>query len=131
MRIFRATARREGKWWVVEIPELGQTTQARSISEIQGMATDLAAIIVDVDPVEVEIEVSIRTPELLEGTWQEAREKTRRAQELTLEAAAASRIVVRSLRSSGYTLKDIGAVLGLSHQRVSQLLADKSLIGET
>lgn len=124
MHTFNATARREGKWWVIEIPELGQTTQARNVAEIQEMATDLAAIIRNVDPSEVQVTVSIQAPELPEDSWREAREKTQRAQELAKEAAVASRVVVTSLRSSGYTMRDIAAILGLSHQRVSQLAHD-------
>ncbi|MHA7294341.1 hypothetical protein [Arthrobacter sp. HLT1-21] len=124
MQTFNAAARREGKWWVIEIPELGVTTQARNVAEIQEMATDLAAVIRNVDLAEVQVTVSMLTPELPEDSWQEAREKTLRAQELSKEAAVASRVVVTSLRSSGYTMRDIAAILGLSHQRVSQLAHD-------
>ncbi|MUK02809.1 antitoxin HicB [Vibrio cholerae] len=124
METFNATARREGKWWVIEIPELGQTTQARTFAEIKVMATDLAAVMRDVDPSEVEVSVRVDTPELPEATWREAREKTQQAQQLTREAAAASREVVNSLRASGYTMRDIAAILGMSHQRVSQLTAE-------
>ncbi|WP_394253541.1 hypothetical protein [Arthrobacter pityocampae] len=121
METFNATARRQGKWWVIEIPELGHTTRARTVVEIQDVATGLAAVIRDVDPSEVQVNVAVDTPELPEATWREAREKTQQAQQLTREAAAASREVVTSLRSSGYTLRDIAAILGISHQRVSQL----------
>ena len=124
METFNATARRQGKWWVIEIPELGQTSQARTVAEVQEMATDLAAVIRDVDPSEVQVNVSVDTPELPEATWRQAREKTHQAQQLTREAAAASREVVTSLRSSGYTLRDIAAILGISHQRVSQLTSE-------
>ncbi len=75
MKTFDATARREGKWWVIEIPELGQTTQARTVAEIQVMATDLAAVIQKVAPSEVQVNISVDTPELPEATWREAREK--------------------------------------------------------
>ncbi|MUK01626.1 hypothetical protein GM708_06605 [Vibrio cholerae] len=124
MKTFDAIARREGKWWVIEIPKLGQTTQARTVAEIKEMATDLAAVMQDVDRSEVRVNITVNTPELPETTWQEAREKTLQAQQLTREAAAASREVVSSLRASGYTLRDIAAILGMSHQRVSQLAAE-------
>lgn len=66
----------------------------------------------------------METPELPEATWREARERTQQAQQRTREAAAASREVVHSLRSSGYTVRDIAAILGMSHQRVPQLIAE-------
>lgn len=68
METFNATAHREGKWWVIEIPELRQTTQARTMAEIETMATDLAAITLDVDPSTIKINVTVKTPELPEAT---------------------------------------------------------------
>lgn len=57
MEQFTATAHREGDWWVIEIPELGQTTQARTVTDIEGMARDLIAIMRNVDPLEVQVTV--------------------------------------------------------------------------
>ncbi|WP_155849503.1 hypothetical protein [Arthrobacter sp. H20] len=62
MHSFNATARQEGTWWIIDIPELGQTTQARNAAAIQDTATDLAAVILDVDPSEVNVTVSMQTP---------------------------------------------------------------------
>lgn len=58
MEQFMATAHREGDWWVIEIPELGQTTQARTAVDIDEMARDLIAIMRNVDPSEVQVTVT-------------------------------------------------------------------------
>lgn len=68
METFNATAHREGEWWVIEMPELRQTTQARTIAEIETMATDLAAITLDVDPSTIKVNVTVKPPDLPEAT---------------------------------------------------------------
>lgn len=47
MRIYEARARRDGKFWFIDIPELGLSTQARSVKEIDEMARDVIAITLD------------------------------------------------------------------------------------
>ena len=49
-RRFEATARREGRWWIVTVDELQAVTQARSVREIDDMATGLVSALLDVPP---------------------------------------------------------------------------------
>ena len=65
MEQFTATAHREGNWWVIEIPELGQATQARKATDIDEMVRDLdemvrdlIAVMRNVDPSEVQVAVT-------------------------------------------------------------------------
>lgn len=58
MEQFTATAHREGDWWVIEVPQLGQTTQARTAIDIDMMARDLIAVMRNVDPSEVQVAVT-------------------------------------------------------------------------
>lgn len=58
MEQFTATAHRESDWWVIEVPELGQTTQARTEADIDNMARDLIAVMRNVDPSEVQVTVT-------------------------------------------------------------------------
>ena len=58
MEQFTATAHREGNWWVIEIPELGQATQARKATDINEMARDLIAVMRNADPSEVQVAVT-------------------------------------------------------------------------
>lgn len=62
MHSFNAIVHPEGSWWIIDIPELGQVTQARDAADIQAMATNLTATILDVDPSEVHIALSMQTP---------------------------------------------------------------------
>lgn len=61
MEQFTANAYREGDWWVIEVPELGQTTQTRTATDIDEMARDLIAIMRNVDSSEVQ--VTVTTPD--------------------------------------------------------------------
>lgn len=120
-RQIEATATREGKWWFIDIPELGTATQARTIREIEQMVNDLAAVWLDVDPSEVNVTVTITLPEAARDMWARAKEKEAAAKLEEREAAALSRAAVHALRAEGITLSDAGQLLGLSTQRVHQL----------
>jgi predicted RNase H-like HicB family nuclease len=120
-RLIEATATREGKWWFIRIPELGTATQARTLREIDLMASDVAALWLSVDPEEVEVRVAVELPAAVREIWERAKEKQAHAKAEETEAATLSRDAVRALRSNGITLADAGTLLGLSPQRVHQL----------
>ncbi len=87
------------------------------------MAREAIALILDVpeDSFDVKVEPQIGTL----GELGEAIEEALRARQLAEEAQAASsaamRHAVRQLRTSGYTARDAGLLLGVSNQRISQL----------
>lgn len=45
---YTATADREGRWWNIQVPEVGGHTQARRLADIQTMARELIAVTLDV-----------------------------------------------------------------------------------
>jgi hypothetical protein len=63
MPIYRATARRDGKWWVVSVDGLpaGGTavTQGRDLDDARHMAQDLVMCLLDVPASEVAIEFHV------------------------------------------------------------------------
>lgn len=46
--IYTATARREGHWWSIYVPQIDSYTQARTRAEIEHMARDLIAVYEDI-----------------------------------------------------------------------------------
>ncbi len=73
MKTYRATARREKKWWVVEVPGVG-TTQGRTTAEVQRMAADLVAIMKEIPLEQVRVTVEFEVP----GNWARNQARGRR-----------------------------------------------------
>jgi len=125
MLTYRANVHREGKWWLVEVPAIDGLTQARRLSEAQLMARELVAVTLGVPLSEVEVEVGLRAigrlTDLPERVKQIASDRAQ-ARALDARAASSSEQLAKELVEAGVPLRDIGTVLGVSHQRVHQLV---------
>jgi len=123
---YRVRAVRSGSWWAVTVPELpGVFSQARRLDQVETMAREAIAMMLDVDAdrigrIEVEVVPPPRAAALI-GTMNDALEIAREA---TDTAGSARREAAKALRADGLPMRDVGRLLGLSHQRVSQILAD-------
>lgn len=54
-RVFSVTAHREGRWWVIDIPDVGAVAQASSWSTVRAEALGVAALMLDVDPARLRV----------------------------------------------------------------------------
>ncbi len=119
---YQVIARRWEHGWELHIDGVG-VTQARNLAEAETMVRHYVAL--DLDVADDSFDVAI-TPEIGGGVDEEmrsAREASRRAEEMVREAAARSRLAAWHMHKRGLTGGDIAAVLGVSKQRVSQLLS--------
>lgn len=115
---YTAVCRRSGAWWAISIPEIkGLHTQVRRLDQAADMARDAIALMLDVDPATVEVEVVPEVPAPVE----DALAARRAAREAERAAEARTAAAVRQLLDEGYTIRDIGRMLGLSPQRISQI----------
>ncbi|WP_329109020.1 type II toxin-antitoxin system HicB family antitoxin [Micromonospora sp. NBC_01699] len=123
MATYTATCTRTDNWWAITVAELpGVFSQARRLDQVEAMARDAIAALLDVSPESFDIEVRPEVPgEVNAARRARARlvEAERSAEEATVEAA-------RKLLAEGYTVRDAGKLLGISPQRVSQLTASKT-----
>ena len=118
-----AKAARSGGWWAIEVPQVpGAFTQARRLDQVPALVRDAVALLCDVDPDSVEVEVAPVLDDATVADLAEARAKREEAAALERQASDSIAAVARRLADSGLTLRDIGVVLGVSHQRVGQLL---------
>lgn len=117
-----ATATRSGGWWALAVADVpGVFTQSRRLDQAPATVADAVALMLDLDPADVEVEV---VPDFAEAELvQQAQVARAQAEEADERAAVLTRAAVRSLVAAGYTVRDVGAVLGISPQRVSQLSA--------
>lgn len=121
--IYTVTATRTGDWWDLEVPEVpGATSRARRLDQAEGAAREAIAVLLDVPADSFGVEVA---PEL-EGSSGEllhvahlARERAELAQE---EARATTIAAVRTFAGQGMTVRDIGRLIGVSHQQAAKLL---------
>ena len=54
-----ATARKDGEWWLIEVPELDIVGQARSVTECTAVASEIIGLWLDVDPETIDVMVTI------------------------------------------------------------------------
>lgn len=117
-----AKARRSGDWWAIEVPEVpGVFTQVRRLEQAQEQVADAVATMLDIDPDSVDVELDAVLSAAVSAQLRALREANRAAAAAQAEASERMRNAVGELRGTGLPTRDVAALLGVSHQRVSQL----------
>lgn len=113
---------RDERWWMIEIPAVEGLTQARRVGEIKDQAVSLIATVLDVAPSTVEVRVrSMRIGDVdALSIAEEVRKAREEAEAAEARATRATTEAARALAALAPT-RDVGEMLGVSHQRVSQL----------
>lgn len=120
---YKVEVERDGRWWMIHVPEIDQITQARRINEIEDMARSLIAISTDQPISEIAVHVAnicVDGVDVLEGAAQVTRLRNR-AVELEQEAVATASDFAVRLTKADVPVRDIAALIHISPQRVSQL----------
>lgn len=116
---------REERWWMIEVPAIGGLTQARRISEIEDQARSLIAVTTDVPLSAVElgaVRIEVEGVGDVSAAASEVARLRQVAASAEQDAAARARQTASELVNSGVSLRDVGVLLGLSYQRVGQLV---------
>jgi hypothetical protein len=128
---YQVRVSRQDDWWLARVlaasdgadsAPLNALTQARSLARIEPMARDLIATIIDADERTFDVELEYLLPDdasELVCQAHGARAWLDEAQDLWQER---STIAVRQLADRGYSLRETATLLGLSYQRVDQIL---------
>jgi predicted RNase H-like HicB family nuclease len=122
---YTATARRCGGWWMVQCDQLpGALSQVRSLAKAAEVHREAIVFVSGQAADEIEVEVHAELPPNLAAEL-EAAEKLAEAARDSLDAAGRKRRdVARQLARQGVTMRDIGTLFGVSHQRAQQLVSD-------
>jgi len=123
---YTATAVREGRWWDIQVPEVGGHTQARRLSDIETMARELIAVTLDLPLSAVAVAVTITKVGSVENVSERAaaiKNARRQAAELEQWQLVQAAKLAHELIDAAVPLRDIGTILDVSFQRVHQLAA--------
>lgn len=121
MKTYEATVTREDGYWVAVIPGLrGGATEARTIANLKVEVRDLVAGLLELDDDAFEVELKFGEDfDSAVGQLVDAQERLAKARE---EYEVAQRDAVRALAEKNISTRDSAQLIGVSHQRVSQLL---------
>lgn len=125
-REYKIEVSRDGRWWMIHIPEIDGVTQARRLGEAEAMAREYIALAlgIPIDRVKVETaSVRMEQPQFREllSDAREVKDLRATAREAERKATEATREYAHWLTAHGIPVRDIADLLDISPQRVSQL----------
>ena len=88
-----------GAWWVVDIPSLDQTTQARTISSVEAAVCEVASLVTrkPIDTFHVAMDIHVEEVPAFQKRAAEIKRTRERAQELERQAQDATRELAAQL----------------------------------
>ena len=124
MSTYEITVHRDGRWWMVAIPEIDGLTQARKLREAPRMAMEYIALATDQDASEFEVAITqLRVDDIdVSQHLAQIRDERARADALDRSAAARAAALAKDLSAASVSVREIGAAMNISFQRASQLV---------
>ena len=120
---YTVRARRIGGWWALDVDgSPGVHTQVRRIDQAEEMAREAIAGVLDISPGSFEVVVAPEMPDPVRTIVEQATMARSQAAQAQDTAAQLTRDAARRLVQEGLTVRDAGALLGVSHQRIAQLV---------
>ena len=107
----------DDRYWYVQVPAIERSTQAKGLDDIEPMAKDLITVMNDDD--NPELKVTFVLPKQAKQHVTEMFRQREIAKKANAQAAAESRLAAQALRNEGLTYRQIGALLGVSYQRLN------------
>ena len=128
MATYKVDVTRDKGWWIVKahVPRAIVWTQARRLDQVEALVRDAIASALNVRADSFEIETSVNLAGDIKRQINGAKAAARRAEIAAAEHARRNRQVARALKAHGFTVRDAGALMGVSPQRAQQLQADAS-----
>lgn len=128
MTTHEVTARRSGDWWALEVPSVpGAFSQVKRLDQARETITEAIAMILDIDEDDITVEVRPELPEDLASLVERAHHLKAEQERVTSEVRRAQRQTINALIGTCHlSHRDVGEIVGLSHQRVSQVLKETS-----
>ncbi|MEW5990843.1 MAG: hypothetical protein AB1736_05785 [Chloroflexota bacterium] len=123
-RTYTAIAERDGRWWAISVPEVdGVFSQARRLDRVESSARDAISLRLEVPPESFDVRVVESHDPPTKAVIDDISAAREAVVALQRETGTRTRDAVMDLHERGYPQRDIGRMIGISHQRVAQLLA--------
>ena len=125
MTRYTVTAQRSGRWWALQCVEVpGALSQVARLDQAPDAMREAIAFVAEVDLATIDVEVLPELP-IAVDVHRRAAARLRDESDVARSAAAIEiRPAARALADEGLSMRDIGTVLGVSHQRAHQLIHD-------
>lgn len=124
MTTYEVTVTRDGPFWFINIPSVPTATQARALRDVEMMATEVISLVLDVPEDSIELDITIDPGQSVREHLATAERSRQESAAANAKAAAEVRAAARELAQSGATLREIGSILNVSHQRAQQLVRE-------
>jgi DNA-directed RNA polymerase specialized sigma24 family protein len=116
-------ATHEERFWLLSVPELDVVTQARTLDRAEATVRDLIAVWLDVPADSFAVEVEPRLDDEWTKLLRETKDARATADKASARASELLRTSVTTLHDAGLSAREVGSLVGISYQRVQQLLA--------
>jgi len=120
---YRVIATQEERFWLLSVPELDVVTQARTLDRAEATVRDLIAVWLDVPADSFAVEVEPRLNDEWTKLLRETRDARTTADKASARASEMLRTSVTTLHDAGLSAREVGSLVGISYQRVQQVLA--------
>lgn len=131
-KMYRVNVEREPGFWIIRVQDLPEVvTQARRLAEVKQNAQEAIAVWLDRPLDEIVVSLNVVVPTVVKSALDEAQRLQQEASERLERAGAATSEAARWLtKELGLTLREAAELLGVSFQRVAQLV-EKSVHSES
>lgn len=134
MHTYEVTVTRDGRWWMITVPELdgyasadgsinvNDTTQARRLADVPTQAREFICTVTDTAPSKVQMAITITVDDIdVTARARRLAEDREAAERHAASAATQAKELARDLAAHGVAVRDVGQILGVSFQRAQQL----------
>ena len=127
VKTYTVTTERSGNWWAFSVPEVpGAHGQARRLEQVRDEARDVISMMLDAEPDSFDVSMSVKLDPRIEHALDEAKAARQEFDTYQRVAQEKLRFAAEQIKEvGGLSVRDIGSLLDVSFQRISQILSDK------
>ncbi len=108
--------------WVIHVPAIRRTAESRNLRNVDDLVVRLIHETTKEPVSRIRLDYEFALPRSVRERLERGRRLRRTSVEAQAKATAEYRAVARYLHEAGMPLRNVGEVLGVSHQRAHQLL---------